>query len=190
MCGRDREQEGVELALSHLDSLYATALKLTNDASHAEDLVHEAFLRGYRYYRRPIDTEACKAVLYTIMLNLWRKDRRRAWREISAADCLVDASLEGTSQVHRWPTWAGDPEQETLAKTFLTDVDRALRKLAPELRVTVMLGDIEGFTYQEMADILCCPLGTVMSRLHRARRFLERELTVYAETPGSGGAHS
>jgi RNA polymerase sigma-70 factor (ECF subfamily) len=58
-----------------------------------------------------------------------------------------------------------------LEKTFLADVDRALQKLSPELRVTVLLADIEGFTYQEMADLLRCPVGTVMSRLHRARRF-------------------
>ena len=79
---RGREGDGVDLALSHLDSLYAAALRLTHDGSSAEDLVQEAFLRGYRYYRHLTDADKCKALLYKIMLNLWLKERRRAQREI------------------------------------------------------------------------------------------------------------
>jgi DNA-directed RNA polymerase specialized sigma24 family protein len=85
---KSREADGVELALRHLDSLYAAALRLTRDGSYAEDLVQEAFLRGYRYYRRLTAADECKALLYKIMLNLWLKDRRRAQREVS--------------QTHRW----------------------------------------------------------------------------------------
>jgi len=181
---------GAGAALGHLDSLYAAALRLTSDASEAEDLVHEAFLRGYRYFHRLTDMDACKALLYTIMLNLWRKDRRRAQREISLADPGADDAPEGTRARHGSPTRGGDPEHEVLGKTFLADVDRALLKLSPELRLMVILADVEGFTYQEMADMLRCPLGTVMSRLHRARRFLARELTAYAEQATLGGTPS
>jgi RNA polymerase sigma-70 factor (ECF subfamily) len=162
---------GVELALSHMDSLYRTALKLTHDESDAEDLVHEAFLRGYRYFHRLTEVGACKAVLYTIMVNVWRKNHRRGRREVQAAGPFPELPSAA---------WR-DPAHEVAKKTFLTAVDQALHKLPPELRAAVILADVEGFSYQEMADILQCPRGTVMSRLHRARRFLARELSAYAD---------
>jgi RNA polymerase sigma-70 factor (ECF subfamily) len=171
----------VELALRHLDSLYGAALRLTHDGSYAEDLVQEAFLRGHRYFRRLTDINECKALLYKIMLNLWLKDRRRVRREVSLDDAAGNASWEQPAQGHGWLNGEGDPEAEVLKRTFLMAVDQALGKLPPELRVTVILADIEGFSYQEMSDILQCPLGTVMSRLHRARRFLEREMKAYGE---------
>jgi RNA polymerase sigma-70 factor, ECF subfamily len=183
-----REGEGVELALRHLDSLYAAALHLTHDGSYAEDLVQEAFLRGYRYYRRLTNADECKALLYKIMLNLWLKDRRRAQREVSYTESggeLVPAALAGGAGQFR----GGDgPEAEVMKKNFLVAVDRALQKLPPDLKVMVILADIEGFTYQEMATILQCPLGTVMSRLHRARRCLEQEMHAFAEGTNPGRA--
>jgi RNA polymerase sigma-70 factor, ECF subfamily len=183
MFGRSRAGggDGVELALRHLDSLYGAALRLTHDGSYAEDLVQEAFLRGHRYFRRLTDINECKALLYKIMLNLWLKDHRRLQREVSLDDPAGHASWEHHAHGQRWLHGGGDPEAEVMQKTFLIAVDRALRKLPPELRVSVILADVEGFSYQEMADILQCPLGTVMSRLHRARRFLEREMKAYAE---------
>jgi RNA polymerase sigma-70 factor (ECF subfamily) len=144
---------GVELALSHLDSLYRAALKLTHDESDAEDLVQEAFLRGYRYFRRLTEADACKAVLYKIMLNVWLKSHRRRQREVQAADPSPELPSSGRR----------DPAYEVAKKTFLTAVDQALHKLPPELRATVILADVEGFSYQEIANILQCPRGTVMS---------------------------
>ena len=75
-----------------------------------------------------------------------------------------------------------------MKKNFLVAVDQALQKLPPDLKVMVILADIEGFTYQEMANILQCPLGTVMSRLHRARRCLEQEMHAFAEGTSPGRA--
>jgi RNA polymerase sigma-70 factor, ECF subfamily len=183
MFGRSRagKGDGVELALKHLDSLYGAALRLTHNGSYAEDLVQEAFLRGYGYFRRLTDTYECKALLYKIMLNLWLKDRRRVEREVSLDGPAGDASWEHPAHGHAWLSRGVDPEAEVLRKTFLIAVDRAMRKLPPDLRVTVILADIEGFSYQEMAELLQCPQGTVMSRLHRARRFLGREMNAYAE---------
>jgi len=181
-----REGDGVELALRHLDSLYAAALNLTHDGSSADDLVQEAFLRGYRYYRRLTDSDECKALLYKIMLNLWLKDRRRAQREVSyeeSADDPVPKALAGRLGELRG---AGDPEAEMIKENCLVAVDQALQKLPPHLKVMVILADIEGFTYQEMANVLRCPLGTVMSRLYRARRCVEREMQAFAEGTGQG----
>jgi len=183
-----REGDGVELALRQLDSLYAAALNLTHDGSSADDLVQEAFLRGYRYYRRLTDSDECKALLYKIMLNLWLKDRRRAQREVSyegSADDPVPKALAGRVGQLRG---GSDPEAEMMKKNFLVAVDQALQKLPPHLKVMVILADIEGFTYQEMANILQCPLGTVMSRLHRARRCLEQEIHAFAEGTSPGRA--
>jgi RNA polymerase sigma-70 factor, ECF subfamily len=188
MFGRRRGQEGdgVGLALTHLDSLYAAALSLTHDGSYAEDLVQEAFLRGYRYYRRLTDADECKALLYKIMLNLWLKDRRRAQREVSLDDPTGEHSPDTHGGGYEWPNGGMDPEAEVMKKTFLTAVDQALRQLPPELRVTVILADVEGFTYQEMANILHWPLGTVMSRLHRARRCLEQAMKAFAQDASRG----
>jgi RNA polymerase sigma-70 factor (ECF subfamily) len=188
MFGRKRGQEadGVELALSYLDSLYAAARRLTHDGSSAEDLVQEAFLRGYRYYRRLTDAEECKALLYRIMVNLWLKDRRRAQREVSLGEPAGELSPKAERGGGGWVNRGPDPEAEMMKKTFLIAVDQALRKLPPELQATVILADVEGFTYQEMAKILQWPLGTVMSRLHRARRCLEREMQAFAEDADKG----
>jgi RNA polymerase sigma-70 factor, ECF subfamily len=101
-----------------------------------------------------------------------------------------DASWEYPAHGHTWLSGGVDPEAEVLRKTFLIAVDQAMRKLPPELRVTVILADIEGFSYQEMADLLQCPEGTVMSRLHRARRFLGREMKAYAEEAHQGKAQA
>jgi RNA polymerase sigma-70 factor, ECF subfamily len=190
MFGREqgREGDGVKLALRHLDALYAAALHLTHDGSDAEDLVQEAFLRGYRYYRRLTDADECKALLYKIMLNLWLKGRRRAQREVSYAESAEElvpaAPVRGGGQLRG----GTDPEAEVMRKHFLVAVDQALRKLPPDLKVMVILADIEGFTYQEMANILQCPRGTVMSRLHRARRCLELEMHAFAEGTSRGRA--
>jgi RNA polymerase sigma-70 factor (ECF subfamily) len=181
---KGREADGVELALKHLDSLYAAALRLTRDSSYAEDLVQEAFLRGYRYYRRLTVADECKALLYKIMLNLWRKDRRRAHREVSLNDSAGARHSEDLGVEIGRPGSSENPETEVMKKHFLMAVDQALRKLPADLQVTVILADIEGFTYQEMATILQRPLGTVMSRLHRARRCLEQAMNAFAESAG------
>jgi RNA polymerase sigma-70 factor, ECF subfamily len=181
-----REGEGVELALRHLDSLYAAALHLTHDGSSAEDLVQEAFLRGYRYYRRLTNADECKALLYRIMLNLWLKDRRRAQREVSYAESAGELVPAAHARAVRQLRGGDDPEAEVMKKNFLVAVDQALHKLPPDLKVMVILADIEGFTYQEIATILQCPLGTVMSRLHRARRCLEQEMQTFTDEASQG----
>jgi RNA polymerase sigma-70 factor, ECF subfamily len=184
---RAHAKDGVELALGHLDALYRFALQLTQDPSDAEDLVHEAFLRGYRYIRLLADGDACKAVLYTILLNVWRKERRRVQREVRLPTPADNPSWELPASRVGGLREGGDPLAAVEQKAFFVAVDRALAKLPPDLRVTVLLADIEGLTYQEMADLLGCPLGTVRSRLHRARRWLAQELTPYVEHTGEGG---
>jgi RNA polymerase sigma-70 factor, ECF subfamily len=184
---RAHAKDGVELALGHLDALYHFALQLTQDPSDAEDLVHEAFLRGYRYIRLLADGDACKAVLYTILLNVWRKERRRVQREVRLPTPADNPSWELPASRLGGLREGGDPLAAVEQKAFFVAVDRALAKLPPDLRVTVLLADIEGLTYQEMADLLGCPLGTVRSRLHRARRWLAQELTSYVEHTGEGG---
>jgi RNA polymerase sigma-70 factor, ECF subfamily len=188
MFGRRRAREGgVELALGHLDVLYSVALTLTQDANDAAELVHDTYLRGERRVRRLTDRQACKAVLYQIMLRLWRKTRQRAPHEVRLPDPADD------------PSWAlpstgrgglrGDDDQEAAVRphALVAAVDRALAKLPPDLRVVVLLAALEGYTSQEMAVLLGCPLDTVQARLHQARHWLAQDLTAYTDPLEEGG---
>ena len=112
----------------------------------------------------------------------------RLGREVGArgvAGELVPAALARAVGQFRG---GDDPEAEVMKKNFLVAVDQALQKLPPDLKVMVILADVEGFTYQEMATILQCPLGTIMSRLHRARRCLEQEMQAFTDGTFQGRA--
>jgi RNA polymerase sigma factor (sigma-70 family) len=128
---RAHAKDEMELALGHLDALYRIALRLTQDPSDAEDLVHEAFLRGYRYVRSLADGDARKAVLYTILLNIWRKERRRVQRELRLPDLADNPSWELPASRLGGLREGGDPEAAVEQKVFLVAVDRALAKLPP-----------------------------------------------------------
>jgi RNA polymerase sigma-70 factor (ECF subfamily) len=189
MFGRRRAREGgMELALGHMDALYGVALTLTQDANDAADLVHETYLRGYRAVRRLTDRQACKAVLYQMMLRLWRKAQQRAPHEVRRLDRPDYPSWELPGSGRGGLRGDDDPEAAAPHNLFVAAVDRALAKLPPDLRVVVLLADLEGYTYQEMADLLGWPQDMVQARLHRARHWLAQELTTYTEPMAEGGA--
>jgi RNA polymerase sigma-70 factor (ECF subfamily) len=185
---RAREWEGVELALGHLDALYGVALTLTQDANDAVDLVQATYLRGYRSVRRLTDSYSCKAVLYKLMLRLWRKSRRRTPHEVRLLDPADDPSGELSNAGCGGLRWDDDPAAAVRPKAFVVAIDQALATLPPDLRVVVLLANLEGYTYQEMADLLGCPLDTVQARLHRARHWLARALTASTDPLEAGGA--
>jgi RNA polymerase sigma-70 factor (ECF subfamily) len=185
--GRAGEREGIELALGHLDALYGVALTLTQDANDAADLVHDTYIRGYRSVRRLTDSYACKAVLYKMMLRLWRKTRRRTPHEVRLPDPADDPSWELSGAGRGGLRGDDNPEAAVRPHAFVVAVDRALAKLPPDLRVVVLLADLEGYTSQEMADLLECPPDTVQARLHRARHWLAQDLTAYTDPLEEGG---
>jgi RNA polymerase sigma-70 factor, ECF subfamily len=168
-----REREGMELALGHLDALYGFALMLTQDANAAAALVHDTYLRSERSVRRLTDRQACKAVLYQMLLRLWRRSRRRDPADAPAGE-LPGAGRGGLRG-------DGDPEAAVRPHACVAAVDRALATLPPDLRVVVLLAALEGYTSQEIADLLGCPPATVQARLHQARHWLAQALTAYAD---------
>jgi RNA polymerase sigma-70 factor, ECF subfamily len=164
-------------ALRHLDPLYATALRLTRRSVEAEDLVQETVLRAYAAFERFEPGTNCRAWIFRILMNTFINGYRRRRRERLLFDTSRDASV--LEQVTRAP---GHGDVADLALD--DEVARALDELPEEYRSVVLLVDVGDLSYREVAHVLGCPLGTVMSRLHRARRALQRKLASYAEREG------
>lgn len=181
-------------SLAHLNSLYGLALKLTRNPAAAEDLVQDTYLKAVRFWPKFRAGTNLKAWLSTILHNTFRNDRRGARRRPEDADSeLVDAlPLEAPEE---------DPEARLLRAALDSDVQAALDALPDAYREAVWLRDVEDFSYQEIADILGVPLGTVMSRIARGRKALyarlvemgrgaEQASTTQTEAGASDGSRS
>ncbi len=181
--GRSREFEAV--ALVHLDALYQYALRLTHNRSDAEDLVQEACLRGFRSFHRFNPGTNCRAWLFTILRNAFLSRVRQAGHDV-----LGRASVELESEAavaHRLADTArapAHPEEEFFQTVLHGDVDRALKTLPLPFREVVILADLEGLSYREVAQVVGCPMGTVMSRLSRGRGLLRQALARCAREHG------
>ena len=168
------------MALVHLDALYHVALRLTRNRAEAEDVVQEAFLRAFRSFDRFNPGTNCRAWLFTILRNVFLNRVRSQGREVSEAEVggLDQVEITTDTQVER------NPEEQFLQTMLHGDVDRALTTLPLAFREAVLLVDIEGLTYREVAEVLDCPIGTVMSRLSRGRALLRRSLGRFAREHG------
>lgn len=182
---RQARSEFEELALPHMSSLFGAAYRLTRNPRDAEDLVQEAMLRAYRFWDSFQKDSNCKAWLFRILTNTfingYQKKKRR--REVLNAAVAEQEATDGVL-VHENAASQRDPENTMLSRTLSDEVSRALDTLSPEFRATVVLCDVEGFSYKEIAEILECPVGTVMSRLYRGRRLLKKQLFDYAVEEG------
>ncbi|MFH1687077.1 MAG: sigma-70 family RNA polymerase sigma factor [bacterium] len=170
-------------ALPHMDALYRTALRLTKNPSDAEDLVQEAFVKAYRFWDKFELGSNCRAWLFKIMTNIFINQYRSKSRSpvSSNIDDIDDNFLYGQLAVGE----AGsDPEKELFAKVFDDDVKKAIESLPDDFRLVVVLSFLEGFSYQEIAEIADLQLGTVKSRLHRGRKLLQKQLWEYAVKNG------
>lgn len=176
-----------EEALSHLDSLYRTALRLTRNAQDAEDLVQETYLKVFRFADRFEQGTNLRAWMFKILTNSFLNRYRKASQEPKRA------SLDETEETYIYnrllattQSMALSPsaEEAALAQIIDVDVKRALDDLPEEFRMAVLLRDVEGFSYREIAEVTGVPLGTVMSRLSRGRKLLQRSLWEYAQGPG------
>ena len=148
-----------QAALEHIDALYGYAVTLTRDANEAEDLVQETYLRAAGASNRP-DENALKGWLFVIMRNAWLNQLRH----VNSGPRFVDLD------VNEQPVeTANNPHVVYLRKLEREQVRKAIESLPETYREIIVLRDIEGFTYQEIATVLHCPAGTVMSRLGRAR---------------------
>ncbi len=180
-------EEFERVALVHLDALYHTALRLTRNRAEAEDCVQETCLRAFRGFHRFNPGTNMRAWLFTILRNVFLNRIRREGHEVRADD----TTLEAEPQSATLPAPAGgSPEEEFYQTVLHGDVERALHALPLAFREVVILADLEGLTYREIADAVGCPLGTVMSRLSRGRRLLRESLGRFAREHGYLGGRA
>ena len=171
-------------ALPHLGALHGTALRLTRNERDAEDLVQDTILRAYRYFARFEPGTNCKAWLFKILTNTFITRYHGRKRDLELALAVAEEAETKDILSHEAQHSARDPEGAVASRLLSDDVVRALESLPPEFRLVVLLCDIEEFSYKEIAEIMECPVGTVMSRLFRARRLLQRALHDYAVEQG------
>lgn len=170
-----------EMIKAHLDALYRTALRLTGRPQDAEDLVQETFLRAWRSLHTYRAGTNPKAWLFRILHNAHIDRYRAATRTVPTVD-----EIEGQDPafvVHE------TPESVVADAVMEAEVRDALMKLPEVFRACVVLADLEGFSYQEIADTLGIPRGTVMSRLFRGRRAMRKALADYGRTHGYARAN-
>jgi len=168
-------------AMPFLNQLYGAALRLTRNPADAEELVQETFLRAYRAFDQFQSGTNLKAWLYKILTNTFISSYRKKQREPQtvSADANEDFNL-----YDRMVESNLTPEAELLDRIPDEEVKAALEGLPEQFRTAVLLADVEGFSYQEIADITGVAIGTVMSRLHRGRKALQRALWEYARSRG------
>ncbi len=168
-----------------LDSLYGGALRMTRNPADAEDLVQETMLRAYRSFDRFEAGTNLKAWLFRIMtnayINIYRKKQREPQKV--STDEIEDFDLYQELKNHDIQ-FTETPESLVLDELVDTDILQAIEDLPDQFRLAVVLSDMEGFSYAEMAEIMDVPMGTVMSRLHRGRKSLQKRLWDIAKDRG------
>ncbi|MEZ4383699.1 MAG: sigma-70 family RNA polymerase sigma factor [Nannocystaceae bacterium] len=164
-----------EIALPHLDSLFGVALRLTRDRAAAEDLVQDTIVRAYRFWHKFERGTSIRAWLFTILRNTFVNDYHRKTRERRRTEALTHeaSSLGDAAGMASAPP---SPEQAVASKVTAEAVHAALDEISDDFRLAVILADIEGLAYKEIAAVMECPIGTVMSRLYRGRRQLKKVL--------------
>jgi len=181
--------------MEHMPGLYSAALRMTRNASDAEDLVQETYLKAYRSYGSFQEGTNLRAWLYRILTNTYINSYRAAKRrpEVTDVEDVEDLYLYKRLGGAGGITAGRSAEDEAL-DTFTDDVVKtALEELPEAFRMAVLLADVEGFSYKEISEITDVPIGTVMSRIHRGRRALQKTLHELAAARGlvsstSGGS--
>ncbi len=168
------------LTLPFTKSIYNTALRLTHRPEDASDLVQETFLRAYRTFSNFTPGTNCKAWLFTIMYSIFVNKYRKAQREPQLVS--IEELEEKFHRSLATTEWDGHVARNL--REFGTKVDQALSELPESFRLAVLLVDVEEMSYEEAATVLHCPVGTVRSRLFRARKLLFVELQQFAREEG------
>jgi RNA polymerase sigma-70 factor (ECF subfamily) len=179
-----------DLAMEYMPALYSAALRMTRDPSDAEDLVQETYLKAYRAFASFEEGTNLKAWLYRILTNTYINTYRAKKRRPEIAD------VEDVEDLYLYRRLSGDQatglgrsaEDEALERFTDTDVKAAIESLPDTFRMAVLLADVEGFSYKEIAEITDVPIGTVMSRIHRGRKALQKALVDRGSTRGLVGA--
>ncbi len=168
--------------LPHINSMYNFAFRLTLDRDDAKDLVQDTYLKAYRFIESFQKGTNAKAWLFRILKNSFINDYRKKTKEPSKVDYQEVEAYYNSEEVDRQIT--PDLRVESLKDMIGDEISNALNSLDVDFRTVIILCDLEGFKYEEMAKILDIPIGTVRSRLHRARNLLKEKLSEYAKSMG------
>ncbi|MEQ9424460.1 MAG: sigma-70 family RNA polymerase sigma factor [Cyclobacteriaceae bacterium] len=168
--------------LPNIDSMYNFAYRLTYNEDDSKDLVQDTFLKAYRFINSFQKGTNAKAWLFRILKNSFINDYRKKSKEPAKVDYQEVETFYNSDDVDVAITT--DLRVETLQHMMGDEVSTALNSLAVDFRTVIILCDLEGFTYEEMAKILDIPIGTVRSRLHRARNLLKNKLMTYGASMG------
>ncbi|MFN2388525.1 MAG: sigma-70 family RNA polymerase sigma factor [Actinomycetota bacterium] len=181
----DARRRFQEEAIPLLDSLYGGALRMTRNPADAEDLIQETMLRAYRSFNRFEPGTNLKAWLFRIMTNAYINTYRKKQREPQkvSTENVEDFDLYQELKLHD-PRFSETPETLVLDSLLDSQIVEALDDLPEQFRLAVVLSDVEDFSYAEMAEIMDVPMGTVMSRLHRGRKALQKRLWQLARDQG------
>ncbi len=185
----DQEQFS-DLAMEYMSALYTAALRMTRNPADAEDLVQETYLKAYRAFGSFESGTNLKAWLYRILtntyINTYRAKKRRP--EIADVEDVEDLYLYHRLSGNSSASLGRSAEDEALDRFTDTDVKAAIESLPDSFRIAVLLADVEGFSYKEIAEITEVPIGTVMSRIHRGRKALQKALMDLGIARGLVGA--
>lgn len=168
--------------MPHIDSMYNFAYKLAADEEDAKDLVQDTYLKAFRFISSFEQGTNAKAWLFRILKNSFINEYRKRSKQPSKIDYQEVETVYNSEDVNYSVTV--DLRSETMQNRIGDEVTNALNSLAVDFRIVIILCDLEGFTYEEMAKILDIPIGTVRSRLHRARNLLKEKLQEYAVSLG------
>lgn len=179
----EKQREFYRLSLPHMDSLYSTALRYTRNPVDAEDLVQDVYVRAFRFFHKFEQGTNFKAWIFKILTNTYINQYRRQKTQPQTVDIEKVKFSYADEEQSESPNVA---EATSLKYDGLFDdqIITALDQIPPEFRIVVLLADVESFSYKEIAQIIGCPIGTVMSRLSRGRRQLQEHLQAYAVSRG------
>lgn len=173
-----------QVAMPMADALYGAALRMTRDPARAEDLVQETFMRAYRFWHKFEKGTNVKAWLFRIQTNIFINHYRKRQTEQRVMDDREVDDLLNRYEVDQQSAMPLETRDAFLTHMLGDEVMAALDELPYDFRMAVLLADMHSLSYKEIAEILDCPVGTVMSRLHRARKMLQAKLFDYAVQRG------
>lgn len=177
-----KQEDFEEEIIPHLDALYNFALRLTSDPNDAEDLVQDTIVKAFRFFSSYEKGTNAKAWLFRILKNSYINNYRKQSKQPNQVDYDEVATFYETIRAERTDT--SDLEDRMFRELIDDDISNALEELPEDFRTVVLLCDVEGFTYEEIANMLDVPIGTIRSRLHRGRNLLKAELMDYAQKRG------
>jgi RNA polymerase sigma-70 factor, ECF subfamily len=177
-----KQQDFNDEILPHLDALYNFALRLTTDPNDAEDLVQDTIVKAFRFFSSYEKGTNAKAWLFRILKNSYINSYRKKSSKPQEIDYDEVATFYETIRAERTET--SDLEDKMFRELIDDDITKALDEIPEDFRTVVLLCDVEDFTYEEIANMLDVPIGTIRSRLHRGRNLLKAQLMEYAQKRG------